>query len=204
MNLVERIEDARREIGTVVNSRLAEFERMRTESNERIFQELAFCILTANSSARMGIKAQEIIGYGFVTYDEDKLRNELRKIGYRFWRVRARYIVEARWIIPHIKEIFRMDEIKAREYLVEHVKGLGMKEASHFLRNTGSKNLAIVDRHILRILEEEGLITTPKTLTRKRYLEIEKIERELAESLGMTLAEMDLYLWYLKTGEVLK
>ncbi len=200
----EKIKKLEGEIGETVRRRIKEFEDVRKEKEERIFQELAFCILTANSSARMGLKAQREIGEGFVTYSEEKLREELKRIGYRFWRVRAEYIVGARWLIPEIKRLFEMPEEEAREYLVKNVKGLGMKEASHFLRNTGAKNLAIVDRHIIRVLRDEGLIEEPKTLTRKRYLEIEEKEREIANRIGMNLAELDLYLWYMKTGEVLK
>ncbi len=200
----EKIKKLEGEIGEIVGKRIKEFEDVRKEKEERIFQELAFCILTANSSARMGLKAQREIGEGFVTYPEEKLREELKRIGYRFWRVRAGYIVGARWLIPEIKRLFDMPEEEAREYLVKNVKGLGMKEASHFLRNTGAKNLAIVDRHIIRVLRDEGLIEEPKTLTKKRYLEIEEKEREISNRIGMNLAELDLYLWYMKTGEVLK
>ncbi len=204
MNLIEKVEALRSEIGDVVSERIKEFERVRRESPERIFQELAFCILTANSSAKMGLKAQNSIGDGFLTYPEEKLRAELRKIGYRFWRVRAAYIVQARWILPELQTILEMNEFEARDYLVERVKGLGMKEASHFLRNTGAKNLAIVDRHIIRVLQEHGYLEEVKNLTRKRYLEIEEKERKIAKSVGMNLAEFDLYLWYIKTGAVLK
>ncbi len=200
----EEIKKLEGEIGETVRRRIKEFEEVRKEKEERIFQELAFCILTANSSARMGLKAQREIGEGFVTYPEEKLREELKRIGYRFWRVRAGYIVGARWTISEIKKLFKMPEEEAREYLVKNVKGLGMKEASHFLRNTGAKNLAIVDRHIIRVLRDEGLIEEPKTLTRKKYLEIEEKEREISNRIGMNLAELDLYLWYMKTGEVLK
>ncbi len=200
----EKIILLRGEIGDIVKKRMREFESMRRMDNERVFQELAFCILTANSSARMGLKAQREIGDGLVHYPEEKLREELRRIGYRFWRVRAKYIVEARWIIPEIKELFKMPEEEAREYLVAKVKGLGMKEASHFLRNTGAKTLAIVDRHIVRVLSEAGVIEEPKSITKRKYLMIEEKEREIANHLGMNVAELDLYLWYMKTGEVLK
>ncbi|NPA75091.1 MAG: N-glycosylase/DNA lyase [Euryarchaeota archaeon] len=202
--LTVKVKSAKNEIGNKVERRLKEFESVRRESNERIFQELAFCILTANSSARMGLKAQSEIGGGFVSYTEQELRNALHRLGYRFWRVRASYIVEARWVIPRLREILSMDEHEARMFLVRNVKGLGMKEASHFLRNTGAKNLAIVDRHILRVLSEHEIITMPKTLTVRRYLEVEDAERGLAKEAGMSLAELDLYLWYLKTGQVLK
>ncbi len=61
-----------------------------------------------------------------------------------------------------------------------------------------------MERYIIHVLRDEGLIEEPKTLTRKRYLEIEEKEREIANRIRMNLAELDLYLWYMKTGEVLK
>ena len=79
-----------------------------------------------------------------------------------------------------------------------------MKESSHFLRNVGYKNYAILDRHIVGLLAENKIITLPKTLTKNRYLEIEKKFNSLAKQLNMTPAELDLYMFYLKTNEVLK
>ncbi len=204
MSLYEEVTKLKPKIKNTVDLRIREFEELRKENENILFQELCFCILTANSSAKTGMKIQEKIGTGFINYPEEKLRVELKNTGYRFWNVRAKYIVEARWIIPEMKNIFRMPEVKAREYLANNVRGLGMKESSHFLRNTGAKNLAIIDRHILRVLDEHSLINIPKYLSRKKYLEIEDIERNVAEHLKMNLAELDLYLWYIKTGEVLK
>ena len=97
-----------------------------------------------------------------------------------------------------------MDDFSAREWLVKNVKGIGYKEASHFLRNVGYKNLAILDRHILNLMDEEGLIEKPKSLTRKNYLEIEKKFIALSKRLKMSAAELDLHMWHMKTGEVLK
>ena len=85
------------------------------------------------------------------------------------------------------------------------MKGVGYKESSHFLRNVGFSDVAILDRHVLSVLHEHGLIdVVPRPPTRGRYLEIERKLEELAGKLGFTLGELDLYLWYLKTGEVLK
>jgi N-glycosylase/DNA lyase len=91
-----------------------------------------------------------------------------------------------------------------RDWLVENVKGIGFKEASHFLRNTGSKDVAILDRHILSLMIEHKIIEKPKTLTPKSYLLIEKKFIKLANRLEITPAKLDLLMWYLKTGEVLK
>ncbi len=82
---------------------------------------------------------------------------------------------------------------------------MGYKESSHFLRNVGFSDVAILDRHVLSVLHEHGLIDgVPRPPTRGRYLEIERKLEELAGKLGLTLGELDLYLWYSKTGEVLK
>ena len=84
------------------------------------------------------------------------------------------------------------------------MKGLGFKEASHFLRNIGYDDYAIVDFHIVDLLVRHNLIKKPKTLSRVKYLEIEEILRKIAKKSGLTLAELDLYLWFLETIKVLK
>ncbi|HDH81631.1 MAG TPA: N-glycosylase/DNA lyase [Thermoplasmatales archaeon] len=183
-----------------VDSRIKEFESVSDK-----FSEMCFCILTANSSAEMGIKIQKNLGNGFLNLSEDGLREELKKHGYRF-PGRAEYICANR----KYKDIDRIlssfsDERKAREWLVKNVKGFGYKEASHFLRNIGYKNVAIIDRHILRAAERYGIIKEiPKNLNKKAYLEIEKKIEKVANELGITLAELDLYLWYMETGKILK
>ena len=92
-----------------------------------------------------------------------------------------------------------------REYLVDHVKGLGYKEASHFLRNAGVSGYAILDKHVLRSLVEFGVIKSiPQALTKKKYLQIEKKMRAFSQEVGIGMDELDLTLWSRKTGEVLK
>jgi len=49
-----------------------------------------------------------------------------------------------------------------------------------------------------------NLIKSPKNLTKKRYLEIEERLRKIGNKLKLTLAELDLYLWYMETGKILK
>ena len=80
-----------------------------------------------------------------------------------------------------------------------------MKEASHFLRNVGYFNLAILDRHIQRVMSEYGMVTMlPKSMTKRNYLAMEQKLRTLAEELALPIGVLDLYLWYMKTGKVLK
>jgi N-glycosylase/DNA lyase len=86
------------------------------------------------------------------------------------------------------------------------MKGLGWKESSHFLRNVGYLDVAILDRHIIANMREHGLIQDDgrKGLTKRRYLEYERLLKEVADRVGMAPGEMDLYLWYRKTGKILK
>jgi len=142
----------------------------------------------------MGIKCQKEIGNGFRTLPKKKLAAKLKSLGYRFYNRRAEFIVEARK-----KEI-----VLDRDWLVENVKGIGMKEASHFLRNIGFEDYAIIDFHIVDLLVRNGLIERPKSLTKQKYLKIEQLLRKIAEHAGLTLAELDLYLWHMETGTVLK
>ena len=73
-----------------------------------------------------------------------------------------------------------------------------------FLRNIGYTDYAIIDFHIIDLLVSYNLILKPKTLTRNKYLEIEKILKNIGKELNLNLAELDLYLWYLETGKILK
>ena len=91
-----------------------------------------------------------------------------------------------------------------REWLVKNIKGLGYKEASHFLRNIGFDDYAIIDFHIVDLLVKYNIIQKPKSLTKQKYLEIEEKLRKIAKKTNLTLAELDLYLWYMETGKILK
>ncbi|HWP44984.1 MAG TPA: hypothetical protein VNO14_17205, partial [Blastocatellia bacterium] len=85
------------------------------------------------------------------------------------------------------------------------VRGLGYKEASHFLRNIGYRGYAILDKHILARLAEFGVIESPKPPSNKKtYLEKEARMKQFAESIGIDFDELDLLLWFTKTGEILK
>ena len=207
MSLINQINELRNSpIKEIVEQRLKEFESFKNKQGEEWFSELCFCLLTANSRASTAMRIQEQIGSkGFLKSPKENISYVIRQNKHRFHNNKARYIVEARKF-EHIKAILsKMPELQAREFLVENVKGLGYKEASHFLRNTGSKGLAILDRHILNLMaENDYLKEKPKTLSKKTYLKIEEKFNSLAKYVNMTSAELDLYMWYLKTNKVLK
>ncbi|MBI2449604.1 N-glycosylase/DNA lyase [Candidatus Pacearchaeota archaeon] len=194
----------------IINNRLREFESFKDKGNDEWFSELCFCLLTANSRAKTAINIQKQLGAkGFLEYNENNLANCIIMNNHRFPNMKAKFIIEARKF-SNIKSIInniinKGNEADAREWLVSNVKGIGYKEASHFLRNTGHKNISILDRHILNLMLENSVIPEkPKSLNKKMYFDIEQKFREIASQLNMNLAELDLYMWYMKTGEVLK
>ncbi|MEM4707728.1 MAG: N-glycosylase/DNA lyase, partial [Candidatus Anstonellales archaeon] len=205
--ILEKIKRLRKgRVKKLIDKRVKEFKRAGKSSKQRIFSELCFCILTANYSAEGGIRIQKEIGNGFLKMGEKALAKKLKKLGHRFPNTRAKFIVEARKkFAKKIKEIvFSFDDGReAREWLVKNVKGLGYKEASHFLRNVGFMDLGIVDFHIVDLLVKNRMIKKPKAITRKKYFEIEGVLKKLAERTGLEPGELDLYLWYIETGKVL-
>ena len=202
--LIENLKNSK--VRDLVNARIKEFRENGKKSSRELFKELCFCILTANFIAEKSLKIQKEINDGFLTLPEHELAEKLRKLGHRFPQKRAKYIVEARKYADSLKNIIQSINTgeKLREWLVKNIKGIGYKEASHFLRNIGYTDLAIIDFHIINILTKHGLIEKPRTLTQTKYLEIENLLREVADKLNLSLAELDLYLWYMETGRVLK
>jgi len=193
-------------IKETVDKRLKEFELLGEKGDNEWFSELCFCLLTANSRATSAIRIQNQIGArGFLNSSKENIAQTIKMNKHRFHNNKAKYIVGAREF-KEIKKILKnKEDFEAREFIVKNVKGLGMKESSHFLRNVGKKNLAILDRHILNLLFEEGyLLEKPNVLTPRIYKKIEETFNRIAEKLKMSSAELDLYMWYMKTGMVLK
>lgn len=193
------------DISKLVDSRIQEFKELDKKSNDELFKELCFCILTANFNAEKSIKIQKEIGECFLTDSKDVLAQKLRDCGHRFPNVRATYISESIKCKDSLGEIVQIhDGNVLREWIVENVKGLGYKEASHFLRNVGFDDYAIIDFHIVDLLVDYKLIEKPKTITKRKYMVIENLLKKLARKTNLTLAELDLYLWYMETGKILK
>ena len=206
-NLLKCVNNAKTsDLKKLVDQRMKEFEAVGRSDDSGIFSELCFCILTANFTAERGIMIQKAIGTGFLTLDEKSLAKKLKALGHRFPNARARYIVDARKHAKGLKaKIFSFkDMLLLREWIVKNIKGLGYKEASHFLRNIGFKDFAIIDFHIVDFLVKFDMVDEPKSLTPKKYIEIENVLRKIGKAMDHNLAELDLYLWYCETGKVLK
>ena len=186
------------EIGEIIDNKLNEFSEV-GKNKEKTFRELVFCILAAGTSAELGIKTVDHLGDTIFNGNEKEVQKKLKEI-YRFHTIRAPYICEARDSFKKID----LNHPDVRIHLVNEIKGIGYKEASHFLRNIGKFDFAIVDFHIVNLLDKFGLVEKPKTITPKKYLEIENFLREIADKTNTSLGELDLYLWYHETGKILK
>jgi len=194
--------------------RLEEFRhKYKKGSEEDIFEELTFCLMTPQSKAKScWATANDLRCKGLMLEgDCDCLSKQMNRV--RFRNHKASYIIEARRTFTTNKKVHlkaKIDEftdpIELRQWLVDTVKGLGFKEASHFLRNIGfGSELAILDRHILKNLKRFGAISEiPRNLSKKKYLEIEKRMRKFSRDIGIPMDHLDLVFWCKQTGEIFK
>lgn len=179
----------------------------------RLFEELCFCIFTANTSAEMGAKAVDAVRNTLIDGHIANLQKRLKGI-YRFPNSRAGYIIHTRNYLENalnfelkrkIKSFKNKDELRDFFALNKDIKGLGMKEASHFLRNIGFRGYAILDKHIINSLHEFGVLRTNERPKNKgQYLEIEEKFKEFSKDIGIDMDELDLLLWSRKNGRILK
>lgn len=207
-----RLLEAYRSKKDEIEKRLREFKGVFNQSDERVFAELAFCLCTPQSKATVcwNVITSLMKNNLLYTGTAEQIRPFLNAV--RFGEKKSKYIVTARELFSEngrmkIKEKIKSfdDVFKMRDWLIENVKGLGMKESSHFLRNIGfGQNLAILDRHILKNLNGLGLINEVKTLSDKKYLEIENKMRKFAKEIGISLDELDLLFWSEETGQIFK
>lgn len=182
-----------------IQNRLKEFKEI---SENEWFYELLFCLLTPQSNAKKCWQAVLELKQNNFQDIENTLKTKTR-----FYRNKSKYIREAIGKWQEIKSaIHTKSPANLREYLIENVKGIGMKEASHFIRNIGKNNseLAILDRHILRNLQRQKAITEIKSLNKKTYLQIESQMKSFSKKIEIPLDELDLLFWQNETGEIFK
>lgn len=211
---IENIVRTHRARRSEIKARLAEFSRVWTErSDALLWEELVYCIFTAGASARMGLRSIEAVRHLLDSGTEAELAEALQS-RHRYPNSRSGYIIVTREYLRtdcgmrlyERLEGFR-DPLVRRDWLARErgIKGLGYKESSHFLRNVGFSGYAILDKHILRSLAELQVIETPQPpTTRTRYLETEERLKRFARDIRIDFDELDLVLWSMKTGEILK
>jgi N-glycosylase/DNA lyase len=203
------VDDLRRDYAGIrqkICARLEEFARV---PQAEYFYELVYCLLTPQSSAANAAKVvQRLKEADFLSRDIDPSEILFRKEHYiRFHNTKARHLLEAKRSLQGILEALGggSSPREMRVWFVRNVKGLGWKEASHFLRNIGYRDLAILDRHILKNLRRHRIIRSiPASLTAARYMSIERRFLHFAREVGIPMDELDLLFWSRETGEILK
>jgi N-glycosylase/DNA lyase len=197
-----------------VVSRLSQFREIwDTRDEKRALYELLFCILTPQSKAQVCWGAIEEMNCSDVLLNGD-YQQVLEAVGMvRFKYRKAGFLIEARnrfhdngriELLSFLRKF--SDPIEARDWLVKNIKGLGYKESSHFLRNIGlGDDIAILDRHILRNLVGANVIPEiPRSMSDRKYLEIESEMREFSDKIGIPLSHLDIVIWYKATGSIFK
>ena len=182
-------------------------------TEREVFAEMAFCILTPQSKARNAWQAITNLVENDLLYTgtSEEMVEYLNIV--RFKNNKSRYLVglrelmtvdgklQPKAILSNLGDVF-----EKRDWILKNIKGMGLKEANHVLRNLGfGENIAILDRHILRNLAELNVINeVPKSITEKKYYEIEEKMREYSKFSGIEMDRLDLVLWYKEAGEVFK
>jgi N-glycosylase/DNA lyase len=208
---VEELMQLYKPIKPQIEARLMDFRHIwETASDEDLFRELVFCLLTPQSKAKTCWKAVQRLDRKCMMAEAMPAQISEELVGVRFNLRKGEYICLARNMFNSISLRATLAEFAgptaARVWLVENVKGLGYKEASHFLRNIGlGEDLAILDRHILKNLALLGVIKeVPSSPTKKMYLEIERKMTAFSKESKIPMGHLDLLLWYKEAGEVFK
>lgn len=211
---ISKLKDSYEKKKLLIRSRLNDFKQIKKHAtDEKLFEEMTFCILAAGTSAKMALRSTEAVKDVLIFGDFNQIKKSLTGY-YRYPNIRAYHLIQCReYLISEfdfkIKDTINKikDPIDRRGFLAkeEGIKGIGIKEASHFLRNTGHSGYGILDKHIIYYLYELGLIASIEVPTSEnKYLEIEKILIHFSEDIGIHIDELDLLLWSEKTGEILK
>jgi len=210
LRTVDELQAYHQRIRPFILKRLEEFRQTWEQGEEAVFEELVFCLLTAGASALMGLRGVDAIRPVLWTATVEELAERLHFHLYPF--ARAQYIVAAREVVQ--KELNGQlrqwitqwqDPLERRDAFVRKFRGIGYKEASHFLRNIGFRGYAILDKHILRSLHAFGVLDSERPpSTRNRYLDSERRYLAFAEQVGIDPDELDLTLWASRTGMIVK
>ena len=212
MNSIDEIKQLHIHKRSEIEVRLSDFKQVFNKSNETVFSELAFCICTPQSKAKTCDSAIKGLVECGLLFSGSAPVIARHLFGVRFHNNKARYIVAARDFFTNdglkIKgKINEFDNVfELREFLVKNISVLGMKEASHFLRNVGmGDKIAILDRHILKNLLNYGVIThMPKSISKHKYVKIETKMADFSKTTNIPLAHLDLLFWSKETGEIFK
>lgn len=210
--MIKEIKAIDKEIHQIIETRIGEYKAIWERQDEKeLFSELAFCLLTPQTKAKNADKAIKTLVSNGLLYggSADEIKIHLK--GIRFQNRKSEFIILAREFFNENKGLINYlksfkNDFEKRNALIKDIKGIGYKEAGHYLRNIGFvENLTILDRHILKNLALSKVIDeVPKSLSKNKYLEIEEKMKKFAKKIKIPIEYLDLILWYKEAGEVFK
>lgn len=159
-------------------------------SDEDIFYYLCCCLSVPNAPYKrvfpIILKLREL---DFFRKDVKNLRDLMKPA--RFYNVKSKNLREAKSKFQDILHVAKSNLSASfkREWLVKNVNGMGMKVASHFLRDLGHDDLAIIDTHIVKFMQ-----CLPPS-SNQHYLEIEQEFKKVAKSFEIPPAILDAIIW---------
>ncbi len=187
-------------------------------SEEKLWEELVCCVLSSqikfevSQAVTQSLKHNGLLDLGTLGYlYEDRLRECLKSpvmvdshsVRYRFPNIKAQQIAGARENIYgsgiSLREMMGKysESSELRAALVKLVPGLGMKQASMYLRNvSNSFELAVIDSHVLKYMNAMNLVEKiPSTISKAQYLVKENILTKYAEKFGYPVGCVDYAIW---------
>ncbi|MFL2630562.1 MAG: hypothetical protein ACJ0OP_02225 [Thermodesulfobacteriota bacterium] len=211
-HIIDKISEEKKQ---EINNKISAFSKIKSGSNNDIFAELVFTILAAGTSAQLALNTTNILVQKNFVFNAslDDIVAKLKSC-YRFYNVRGKYIYNTREYLRdsynfNFHEIFRniQDPHLRRSFFSsdKRIQGVGMKAASHFLRNIGFDEYAILDKHIINLMKEVGYIENDYAINKEEsYLYAESILKSIAKEKRISLPVLDLALWFYKTGKIIK
>lgn len=184
------------------------FER-RNDARE-IWKSLLFCVLSSQvrvSSASHAV-TELLAGVRFFernlssvdVYRQAKEILSREDVRYRFPETRARQVANSWFAFAQVKDDFYEyldsfgSEREARAAISQSLPGLGLKQASMFLRDIGyAGQLCVIDTHILWYARARFLWSG--NLTPKAYLELEELLLAQSEYYGVAPNILDSAIW---------
>lgn len=187
-------------------------------SENNLWEELVCCILSSqvryelSQVVTQNLKQNSLLDitindpffeYSLKLILKEPVRLENRLVKYRFPGTKSKQIATA-WKNIYgsgysIREIIEScdNPKELRSKLTNIVSGLGMKQASMYLRNiSNSFELAVIDTHVLRYMHLLGILKNiPPSISKTQYLIKENILIKYAKNFGYPVGCVDYAIW---------
>lgn len=178
-------------------------------NKDQVRGTMVSCLLSSGWNYEKALKASNLFVQEFPSSQTPPSEKELEKflssarIRHRFPVSKAKQLHSSIVRLNSFPSDFlfeatnQKEERIVREVVQKRFSGLGYKQTSMFLRNIGAAtSLAVIDAHIIWYLEV-ALGVKSGNITKKRYIELEDIVRDLSDRFEIEMNYFDIILWVL-------